>query len=134
MQDKITALSRYRFEKAKEDLETADITLQHDKFDQSINRSYYAIFNALKSLLAYDMFDSKKHSSIIGYFNKQYIASGKIEQRYFKILIEAFTIRTKCDYQDFYMVSREEAENQLNNAKIFPEMIKNYLFKRDEDK
>jgi len=39
MPDKITSLSNYRLEKAKQDLETARITLEHNKLAQSVNRS-----------------------------------------------------------------------------------------------
>ncbi len=127
MEDKIKVLSRYRLEKAKQDMETADITLKHNKLAQSVNRSYYAIFHALRALLAYDKFDSKKHSSIIGYFNKEYIAGGKIEQDYYKIIAGAFDIRTKCDYQDFYVVSKEDAKKQLINEEKFIYMIEKYI-------
>lgn len=95
MDDKIKALSNYRMEKAKQDLETARITLGYHKLAQSTNRSYYAIFHALRVLLAFDKFDSKRHSSIIGYFNKEYIATNKIEQKYYKMLASAFDIRNK---------------------------------------
>ena len=129
MGDKIKILSDYRLEKAKQDLETARITFEHNKLAQSTNRSYYAIFHALRALLAYDKFDSKKHSSIIGYFNKAYIANGKIDRVYYKMLAKAFDIRTKSDYQDFYIVNREEAKNQLKNAEEFIRMIELYLKK-----
>ena len=46
MGDKIETLSRYRLEKAKEDLDAAIINFQHHKLAQSVNRSYYAIFHA----------------------------------------------------------------------------------------
>ncbi len=127
MPDKITSLSNYRLEKAKQDLETARITLEHNKLAQSVNRSYYAIFHAVRALLAFSKFDSKRHSSIIGYFNKKYIASNKIKKEYYKMLAGAFDIRTKCDYQDFYLVSKEEAEKQLKNAAKFIQMIEKYL-------
>ncbi|NLK90640.1 MAG: HEPN domain-containing protein, partial [Clostridiales bacterium] len=94
---------------------------------QSINRSYYAAFHALRALLAYDCFDSKKHSSILGYFNKNYIANEKIEQEYYRIIASAFDIRTKSDYQDFYIVSKDEAKKQLINAEGFINMIENYI-------
>jgi len=43
------------------------------------------------------------------------------------MLASAFEIRTKSDYQDFYIVSKEEAESQLNNAVEFIDMIENYI-------
>lgn len=68
---------------------------------QSVNRSYYAIFHAVRALLAFDKFDSKRHSAIIEYFNQHYIANGKIGKEYYKMLASAFDTRIKSDYQDF---------------------------------
>ena len=125
--EKIRTLSKYRLEKAKEDLETAKINFDHDMLAQSVNRSYYAAFHALRALLAYDIFDSKRHSSILGYFNKNYIANGKIDQDYYRIIASAFDIRTKSDYQDFYIVDKDDAREQLLNVERFIKMIETYI-------
>lgn len=125
--DKIKTLSNHRLGKAKQDLETAKINFNHDMLAQSVNRSYYAAFHALRALLAYDTFDSKRHSSILGYFNKNYIANGKVEQEYYKIIASAFDIRTKSDYQDFYIVAKDDAKEQLVNVEKFIKMIEKYI-------
>ncbi len=125
--EKTRTLSKYRLEKAKEDLETAKINFDHDMLAQSVNRSYYAAFHALRALLAYDIFDSKRHSSILGYFNKNYIANGKIDQDYYRIIASAFDIRTKSDYQDFYIVAKDDAREQLLNVERFIKMIEAYI-------
>ncbi len=39
MDDRIIDLSKYRIEKAPDDLETSEIMLKNKKFSQSINRS-----------------------------------------------------------------------------------------------
>jgi len=49
MDNQVSSLSAYRMKKAKEDLETAKIALRHNKYSQSVNRSYYAIFHAVRS-------------------------------------------------------------------------------------
>ena len=127
MEDKKKILSTYRLEKAKEDLRTAELMLEHHKYAQSVNRSYYAIFHAVRALLAFDIFDSKRHSSIIGYFNQQYVANGKIDAKYYKVLARAFDKRMKGDYHDFYRVDQEEAREQLIDARLFIDMIKKYI-------
>jgi uncharacterized protein (UPF0332 family) len=127
MENKKKTLSDYRLKKAKEDLHTAKIMLENQKPAQSVNRSYYAIFHAVRALLAFDLFDSKRHSSIIGYFNQQYIASGEIGKEYYKIIARAFDKRTKSDCHDFYIVSREEAKEQLDNAELFIGLIETYI-------
>ncbi len=117
-------LSKYRQEKAQDELETARIMFTSKKFSQSINRSYYAMFHAVRALLALDKFDSKKHTGIISYFNLHYIKSGKIEPEFSTILSAAFKIRNISDYNDFYVASGEDAQLQLSNAAIFLNRIK----------
>ena len=127
MDDKKRTLSDYRLNKAKEELQTASLNLEHDKISQSVNRSYYAIFHAARALLAFDLFDAKRHSAIIASFNQKYIATGQIDRSFYKMLAAAFDIRLKCDYQDFYVVSKKEAINQLDNAAQFIGCIENYI-------
>lgn len=127
MENKKKTLSDYRLHKAKEDLDTAEIMLANQKPAQSVNRSYYAIFHAVRALLAFDLFDSKRHSSIIGFFNQEYIATGKISVEYYRMLAGAFDKRMKSDYNDFYIVSVEEAKKQLGNARSFINLIESYI-------
>jgi hypothetical protein len=117
-------------EKARADLQAARILLVERLFHQSLNRSYYAIFNATKSLLALDEFDSRKHSGIISYFNKNYVASGIFGKEMSKILMGAERIRNKSDYDDFYVVSVQEAESQIEQAAEFLDTIDKYILKR----
>jgi hypothetical protein len=120
-------LASYRLSKAKEDLFSSRELLKNDLFAQSINRSYYAVFHATRSLLAIDGYDSKKHSGVIHFFNQNYIAPQKIEKEYGKILVIAFNIRVRADYHDFFIASRSDAETQIKNAEKFLLMIENYL-------
>lgn len=53
------ALSKHRLQRAKDDLESAKLLFENKKLTQSINRSYYSIFHATRSLLAMEKFDSK---------------------------------------------------------------------------
>lgn len=127
MDDRIIDLSKYRMDKAIDELETSKIMSDNNKYSQSINRSYYAIFHAVRSLLALRKFDSSKHSGIIAYFNQHYIKSGKIETEYSKILTTAYQFRNDCDYKDFYIITRDDAEVQFDNAKKFINRIQTYL-------
>lgn len=50
-------LIRYRLENAKEKLEAAKLLLEAGKYRDSIGRSYYAIFTAVRAVLAKDKMD-----------------------------------------------------------------------------
>ncbi len=120
-------LSRYRLEKARDDLNVSQLTFDNNNFSQSINRSYYSMFHTLRALLALEQYDSKKHSGIISYFAKYFVKTGKIETKYFKMLTAAFKIRNNCDYDDFYVASREDARQQLDNAMLFIKRLENVI-------
>lgn len=120
-------LSKHRLTRAKEDLSTAKVLYDSGNYAQSINRSYYSIFHATRALLAFDKYDSKKHSGVIHFFNQHYIATNKIENHFGKIIAMAFNIRVRADYHDFYIASKEDALKQLQNAEEFLKRIENYL-------
>lgn len=120
-------LMRYRLEMAEERLKSSKVLLDAGSYKDSIGRSYYAMFTAVRALLAVEGQDFSKHAGVIAYFQKEYIKSGKIEKKYSKYISQAFQIRNNTDYADFFIVSMQDAQEQYEKAKEFFEMIKAYL-------
>lgn len=127
MESSVKDLSRYRFDTARSDLKVAKILFDAKEFRASVNRSYYSIFHALRAVLALDGFDSSKHSGIIAYFNEHYVKTGVFEKSISKAVTTAFKLREKSDYQDFYIVSLEEAATQIEKAEQIIAVIEIYL-------
>lgn len=133
MEGSVTDLSKYRFEAAEDDLETAKMLFDAGRWKASLNRSYYAVFHALRSVTALDSFDAKKHSAIIAYFNQHYIKSGIFAGNVSKMIADAFELRGNADYQDFYVVSKGDAQSQIDNAEMIINTIRSYLETRRGD-
>jgi uncharacterized protein (UPF0332 family) len=127
MDKRIEELSTYRMTKAKEDLEASMILDRNGSFSQAINRSYYAMFHAARALLAYEKFDSRKHSGIISYFNRHFIKTGEIEADFGRMLLEAERIRLKSDYDDFFISDRNQSIVQIEDARKFVARIEDYI-------
>ena len=125
--DNRTDLMQYRLEMAEERLKSSKLLLDAGSYKDSISRSYYAMFTAVRALLAIDGQDFSKHAGVIAYFQKEYIKNGKIEKKYSKYISQAFQIRNNTDYSDFFIVSVQDAQEQYEKAKEFFEMIKAYL-------
>ena len=104
----IKVLAQYRIEQSKENLEEAEALFAINKFKGANNRAYYSIFHAIKAILALEQTDFKKHSSIIAYFNKEYISKNVFPRELGKRVNEARFFREKSDYVDFYIVTKEE--------------------------
>jgi uncharacterized protein (UPF0332 family) len=131
MEGSIKELSSYRYSKALEDITASEVMLKESLYKVSINRSYYAIFHAMRSITALVGYDSSKHSGIIAYFNLNFVKTGKFDKESSKIVKKASFLREKSDYEDFYIASKQEAEEQLEDAKIFLSKVEAYLRAND---
>lgn len=123
----IEVLAKYRLEQAKENLEEAETLFNINKFKGANNRAYYSIFHAIKAILALEQTDFKKHSSVIAYFNKEYISKKIFSRELGKRVNEARFFREKSDYVDFYIVTKEECQKQIETAKIMIERTEKYI-------
>ena len=127
MAGSLTVLSAHRFKRAKEELSTAELLLHHTNFRSSINRSYYAIFHAIRAINALDGFDSSKHSGVISHFNQEYVKTGIFQKEASKIIRNASELREQADYEDFYEATQEEASDVFDQASLFIATVEKYL-------
>ena len=126
MEGSVMDLSKYRLARAKEDLETAEVNLANGKYRASINRSYYAVFHALRAIAALDRFDSGKHSGMIAFFNQHYVKTGVFDKTISKLIDSCYRLREKADYDDFFLAAKEDAVQQLEKAKQVIHAVEQY--------
>ena len=127
MEGSVKDLSKYRFERAEEDLYISKILFEGNNLRASANRSYYAIFHALRAVHALDGFDSSKHSGIMGTFNERYIKAGVFPKDMSRDISLAYRIREKSDYEDFFIISKEDAKEQIERAEHILNLVGEYL-------
>jgi len=84
-----------------------------------VSRSYYSFFTAARALLATKRLDSSKHSGVIALFNQHFVKSGEVRKDASKFLERAKLYREQADYGDFFVVSVQEAEAQIQSAGEF---------------
>ena len=123
-------LSNYLLDKARHCIIAAKGNVRDEEYESAANRSYYAIFHCIRAVMALDEVDFKKHSAVIGHFRHEYIKTGVFEARYSDIIGNAFQIRSDSDYKNFYIISKAEVDEQINNANDFYESVKQYIEER----
>lgn len=121
------SLAKHRLETAEEKLKASRLLLSGGLYKDSIGRSYYAIFSATRAVLALDSKDFSKHAGVIACFQKDYVKEGVFDKQYSKIIMEAFQIRNKSDYDDYYIVSKVDAEEQLEKAELFYQEMRRFI-------
>jgi len=120
-------LAKYRMERANEMLVASEENLNIEQYRTSLNRSYYAVFHAMRAVNILEGYDSSKHSGVISYFTQTFLKTERLDRELSKIIKEASYLREKSDYDDFYIASKDEALKQLENAKIFLQMISEFI-------
>ncbi|WP_446011579.1 HEPN domain-containing protein [Candidatus Electrothrix sp.] len=105
--------------KAKELAEEAKLLFENKRYDGCVNRSYYAVFSAVRALLALLGLDSRKHSAVIAYFDRYFVKTGLFAREFSRIVHNSFDVRQASDYQDFYIISADQAKMQLDGCLKF---------------
>lgn len=126
-------IAELRLENAKALISTAKSMIELGDYKSSANRSYYAVFNAMRAELALLKIDHKKHSSVISDFRLNFIKTGIFSPEMSDIITQLFDVRNQSDYNDFYVISKEEVIKQANNAEMFVSTIAEHLSQAVED-
>ena len=127
MEGSLKELEIYSLERAEEMLHDSEQNYKMKQYRTSLNRSYYAVFHSMRAMNTLDGFDSSKHSAVIAHFNRYIIKTGKLEKKFSEVVKKTSYLREKSDYDDFYVASANEAQEQLDNAQEFVQAVKAYL-------
>lgn len=127
MEGSIKDFAYYRLETAKEDLQRAKRALEVEDYKLILNRSYYSIFHAIRAVNALEQFDSSKHKGVISHFNKEHVKNGDFPSEVSKMISIAMDCRQKADYEDFYVISKSTALEQLHNAEHIVGLVEAFL-------
>ena len=120
-------LAQYRMETAKDDLRAAKILLDAGEYKAANNRAYYAIFHAINAVHAIAGNGYKRHKDALANFNKNYIKTEIFPRKLGRKIVEAEEIRHASDYDDFYIATREEAEEQIETEECFGKLVEKYI-------
>lgn len=124
-------LAKYRIDKAEETLKTAEVILKEIKdYTSANNRAYYAIFYAIRAVLALEEIDFKRHKDVIAYFNQHYINAEIFPKKIGRKIAQAQRIREDSDYDDKYEPSAIKTEEQIETARELIELVQEYINKK----
>lgn len=127
MPDRIKETSKLQLERSELLLKSVPVLIEANDAFSAVNRSYYAVFHAIKAIEIFDNFDSKKHSGLISNFRQKYIKTGIFDIEYSEILKSLAQYRQDSDYDIFSDISLDEAKEQYENAKKFVDAVKVFL-------
>lgn len=119
-------LVTYRLESAKEDINSAKVLLNANSYKAANNRAYYAIFHAINAIHALNGAAYKRHKDAVSNFNKEYVKTEIFPREMGRKIAQAEEIRHASDYDDFYIATKSEVEEQIAVAEEFLQMVETY--------
>lgn len=128
----VTGFAKYRLERAKQDLSDAEFNYQNRRYLNANNRAYYAIFHAIRAVLATERIDFKRHKDVLAYFNQYYVKTEVFPRSISRKISQASKVREDSDYDDEFVPTNEETKIQIDTAKELIELVERYLSSFDE--
>jgi uncharacterized protein (UPF0332 family) len=111
---------------ANEELATAELLWQNDRYRACISRSYYAMYHATQALLTLKDLNTKTHKGIIQMFGQHFIKTEIFPVELARALGDAYDMRRLSDYEETIVLSAEQSEIVLNSARSFIEQAVQY--------
>lgn len=129
----ISSFANYRLERAKQDLSDAEFSYKARRYLNANNRAYYAIFHAIRAVLALERVDFKRHKDVLAHFNQYYIKTEIFPRTISRKISEASKIREDSDYDDEFMPTDEETKLQIDTARELIQLVEKYLKEHNDN-
>ena len=119
-------LASLRLEQAHQCLKAANALLAIGDSRGAVNRAYYAVFHAMRSVLATEGKDFSKHSGVISYFRMNYVKNGVFGKDLSDTISNLFASRSMSDYDDYFELSEEDVLKLVDEANGFVAAVKSF--------
>ena len=104
---------------AEEELETAQLLFENQRYRACVSRSYYAMYYATQALLALKGVNSRTHKGILQQFSYHFIKTQILPPELAKYLKAAFDLRQLSDYDETCEIDMEQCQIILKQARSF---------------
>ena len=118
---------RKLLEKASRSLQAAERLLHGGDAEFAVGRAYYTMFYAAEALLSEQDLRFRKHGGVHAAFGEQFAKTGVFDPKYHRWLLEAFNKRVTGDYGVESLISAEDADTVIAQAREFLESVHRHL-------
>jgi len=112
-------LIKYRTNRSLETLKEADILIQNECWNASVNRIYYACYYAVSALLLKSNIETNSHKGIRQMFGLHFIQKGIVTKEDGRLFSDLFDRRQTGDYDDFVFYEEKTVKLLFKDANAF---------------
>lgn len=114
-------------------MKSAKILRDADSYKGANNRAYYAIYHAINAIHGMKGVAYKRHKDAIANFNKEYVKTEIFPREMGRKIAGVEEIRHASDYDDFYIATVEEVNEQIAIAEEFIQRVEDYCNQHLDD-
>ena len=114
-------------EKSARAIRAAEILLREGDLDAAAGRTYYAMFYVAEALLFEKGLQFRKHSGVHSAFGEHFAKTGLLDSKFHRWLLNASDKRIQADYGVDAVLSGEDVELVLEQAREFLGEVRRHL-------
>lgn len=120
-------LIRYRIDRSYKVLQEAKDNAQMGHWNLAGNRLYYAVFHMCQALLLSEGETPRRHAGMIHKIGTDFIANGKLDRSYGRLITRLFELRQSGDYDEQYDATEEEVMPYFNQVEFLLSAMENLI-------
>lgn len=120
-------LIKYRVERAYSVLQEAKDNAQMGHWNLAGNRLYYAVFHMCQALLISEGESVRRHAGMIHKIGMNFIANGKLDRSYGRLITRLYELRQSGDYDERYNATKEEVMPYFEQVESLLEVMANLI-------
>jgi uncharacterized protein (UPF0332 family) len=118
--------ARQGLERARQELDAAELLARHGFNAQAVSRAYYGAFYAAEAALLELGEARAKHSGVVAAFGELLVRDRGLDERAGRLLRSLFERRSQADYQ-LAEVPAEEARRAVTDARSVVDTVHEWL-------
>jgi uncharacterized protein (UPF0332 family) len=108
-------------------LHAAETLLAVGDFADAVSRAYYAVHHYVRAALLTLGIEARSHEGLRSLFGQHFIQTGLLKPAMSRTLSHLQQDREDADYERFFVLDREGAEERIAVARQFIEEMRRYL-------
>jgi len=129
MQNEAIEIIKKMLLKSRSKLKTAQIDYDNGRYDDSVSRSYYAVYHCISAMLLSKDLHFSSHGETIGAFNKEFVKTKLLPVSFTRTIKKLFNERHRGDYDFESNISSDDAKIGMKGAEKIIVTCEKYLAK-----
>ncbi|CAA9497085.1 MAG: hypothetical protein AVDCRST_MAG25-3698 [uncultured Rubrobacteraceae bacterium] len=114
-------------DKAARSFDASEMLLNSGDVDFAASRSYYGYFYVAGALLLHEGHSFSRHGQVIAQYGRIFAKTDRMERRFHRAFMQAFSIRTAADYSTSPGLEAETVGDWTREGRAFQEAALRYL-------